>query len=67
VTQKLANCPEINAGLKHVNCGGVAEGVRVYLAAPGRRQIVWKVLSQKIPNAESRQLTAPAVLEYKRV
>jgi hypothetical protein len=67
VTQKLADGPEVNARLKQVDCRGVAEGVRVYLAAPGRRQIFWEVLSQKISNAESRQLNARAVFEYKRV
>ena len=45
VTQKLADGPEVNTRLKQVDCRGVAEGVRVYVAVPGQRQIFWSVIS----------------------
>jgi len=37
------------------------------LATPCWRQIIWKILAQEVPNAETRQLTTGSVLEDERI
>src|ERR1700730_9272867 len=48
VSQQLADRRELDAGLQHVDCGRVAQCVRMYAPTMRRRFVVWQVLAKEI-------------------
>lgn len=67
VTEKLADRRELDAGLQHVDSGGMAQCMRMYATTMRRRFVVWQVLAKEITDPESCELLSASVAEYKSV